>query len=176
MNIDDLKRKIRNIPNFPKQGVIFRDITTLLEDGEAFAKVIDIFYQHYQNKNINKVVAIESRGFIFGGALAYKMGAAFVPVRKLGKLPGETIKKEYELEYGVDALEMHRDAIQPGDNTLVIDDLMATGGTLAATCGLVEKLGGTVAGIGVLIELSFLKGQEKFQKYDYLALIKYETE
>lgn len=176
MNIDDLKSKIRNIPNFPKQGVIFRDITTLLEDGEAFSKVIDIFYQHYKDKNINKIVAVESRGFIFGGALSYKMGAAFVPVRKLGKLPGETIKKEYELEYGVDALEMHRDAIKAGDNALVIDDLMATGGTLAATCGLVEKLGGTVAGIGVLIELSFLKGQEKFQKYDYLALVKYETE
>lgn len=176
MNIDDLKHKIRNIPNFPKQGIVFRDITTLLEDSEAFTKVIDIFYQHYQDKGINKIVAIESRGFIFGGALAYKMGAAFVPVRKLGKLPGETIKKEYELEYGVDALEMHRDAIEPGDNALVIDDLMATGGTLAATCGMVEKLGGTVAGIGVLIELSFLKGQEKFQKYDYLPLIKYDSE
>jgi adenine phosphoribosyltransferase len=176
MNIDDLKNKIRNIPNFPKQGIVFRDITTLLEDGEAFGKVIDIFHQHYQEKGINKIVAIESRGFIFGGALAYKMGAAFIPVRKLGKLPGETIKKEYELEYGVDALEMHRDAIEPGDKALVIDDLMATGGTLAATCGMVEKLGGTVAGIGVLIELSFLKGQEKFQKYDYLPLIKYDSE
>jgi adenine phosphoribosyltransferase len=176
MNIDDLKNKIRNIPNFPKQGIVFRDITTLLDDSEAFAKVIEIFYQHFQDKHINKIVAIESRGFIFGGALAYKMGAAFVPVRKLGKLPGETIKKEYELEYGVDALEMHRDAIDPGDRALVIDDVMATGGTLAATCGLVEKLGGIVAGIGVLIELSFLKGQEKFQKYDYLPLIKYDSE
>jgi len=176
MNIDDLKQKIRSIPNFPKQGVVFRDITTLLQDGEAFAKVIDIFYQHYHDKNINKVVAIESRGFIFGAALAYKMHAAFVPVRKLGKLPGETIKKEYELEYGVDALEMHRDSVKPGDNVVVIDDLMATGGTLTATCGMVEKLGGKVAGIGVLIELSFLKGQDKLRNYDYLALIKYDSE
>ncbi|HDS01994.1 MAG TPA: adenine phosphoribosyltransferase [candidate division Zixibacteria bacterium] len=176
MNIDDLKQKIRNIPNFPKPGIVFRDITTLLDDVEAFRKVIDIYADHFQDKNINKIVAIESRGFIFGGALAYKMDAAFVPVRKLGKLPGETIKKEYELEYGVDALEMHRDAIRAGDNVLIVDDLMATGGTLAATCGMVEKLGANIAGIAVLIELSFLKGQDKFQKYDYLPLIKYDSE
>jgi adenine phosphoribosyltransferase len=176
MNVDDLKQKIRNIPNFPKPGIVFRDITTLLDDVEAFKKVIDIFSDHYKDKNINKIVAIESRGFIFGGALAYKMDAAFVPIRKLGKLPGETIKKEYELEYGVDALEMHRDAIEAGDNALIVDDLMATGGTLAATCGMVEKLGANIAGIAVLIELSFLKGQEKFQKYDYLPLIKYDSE
>jgi adenine phosphoribosyltransferase len=176
MNVDDLKQKIRNIPNFPKPGIVFRDITTLLDDVEAFRKVIDIYSEHFADKNITKVVAIESRGFIFGGALAYKMDAAFVPVRKLGKLPGETIKKEYELEYGVDALEMHRDAIKAGDNVLIVDDLMATGGTLAATCGMVEKLGANIAGIAVLIELSFLKGQEKFQKYDYLPLIKYDSE
>ncbi|NIP42050.1 MAG: adenine phosphoribosyltransferase [candidate division Zixibacteria bacterium] len=176
MNVDDLKQKIRNIPNFPKPGIVFRDITTLLDDVEAFRKVIDIYSEHFGDKNITKVVAIESRGFIFGGALAYKMDAAFVPVRKLGKLPGETIKKEYELEYGVDALEMHRDAIKAGDNVLIVDDLMATGGTLAATCGMVEKLGANIAGIAVLIELSFLKGQEKFQKYDYLPLIKYDSE
>jgi adenine phosphoribosyltransferase len=176
MNIDDLKQKIRNIPNFPKPGIVFRDITTLLDDTEAFQKVIDIYADHFKDKDINKIVAIESRGFIFGGALAYKMDAAFVPVRKLGKLPGETIKKEYELEYGVDALEMHRDAIKSGDQVLIVDDLMATGGTLAATCGMVEKLGAIIAGIAVLIELSFLKGQEKFQKYDYLPLIKYDSE
>ncbi len=176
MNIDDLKQKIRNIPNFPKPGIVFRDITTLLDDTEAFKKVIDIYADHFKDKDINKIVAIESRGFIFGGALAYKMDAAFVPVRKLGKLPGETIKKEYELEYGVDALEMHRDAIESGDQVLIVDDLMATGGTLAATCGMVEKLGAGIAGIAVLIELSFLKGQEKFQKYDYLPLIKYDSE
>jgi adenine phosphoribosyltransferase len=176
MNIDDLKEKISSYPNFPRPGVVFRDITTLLEDNAAFNKSIDIFHDYFKDKNINKIVAIESRGFIFGGALAYKMGAGFVPVRKLGKLPGETIKKEYALEYGVDALEMHRDSISRGDSVLVIDDLMATGGTLSATCGMVEKLGGTIAGVGVLIELSFLKGQEPFQKYDYLALIKYDSE
>ncbi|MBD3217292.1 MAG: adenine phosphoribosyltransferase [candidate division Zixibacteria bacterium] len=176
MNIDDLKQKIRNIPNFPKPGIVFRDITTLLDDVEAFQKVIDIYADHFKDKDINKIIAIESRGFIFGGALAYKINAAFVPVRKLGKLPGETIKKEYELEYGVDALEMHRDAIKSGDRVLIVDDLMATGGTLAATCGMVEKLGANIAGIAVLIELSFLKGQEKFQKYDYLPLIKYDSE
>ena len=176
MNTNDLKDRIRNIPNFPKPGIVFRDITTLLNDAEAFAKVIDIYTEHYKDKGINKIVAIESRGFIFGGALAYKMGAAFVPVRKLGKLPGDTIKKEYELEYGVDALEMHRDSIKAGDNVLVVDDLMATGGTLSASCGLVEKLGATIVGIAVLIELSFLKGQDKFKNYDYLPLIKYDSE
>ena len=176
MNIDDLKDRIRSIPNFPKPGVVFRDITTLLSDAEAFRKVIDIFSEHFKDKNITKVVAIESRGFIFGGALAYNMNAAFVPVRKLGKLPGETIKKEYELEYGVDSLEMHKDAVRAGDNVLVIDDLLATGGTLSATCGLVEKLGANIAGIAVLIELTFLKGQEPFSRYDYLPLIKYSTE
>lgn len=176
MNINDLKDRIRNIPNFPKPGIVFRDITTLLNDPKAFAKVIDIYSEHFKDKGINKIVAVESRGFIFGGALAYKMGAAFIPVRKLGKLPGETIKKEYELEYGVDALEMHRDSIKSGDNVLVVDDLMATGGTLAASCGMVEKLGGNIAGIGVLVELSYLKGQELFKNYDYLPLIKYDSE
>jgi adenine phosphoribosyltransferase len=176
MNIDDLKDRIRSIPNFPKPGVIFRDITTLLNDAQAYRKVIDIYYEHFKDKSINKIVAIESRGFIFGGALAYKLNAAFVPVRKLGKLPGETIKKDYELEYGVDSLEMHKDAIVPGDNVLVVDDLLATGGTLAASCGLVEKLGGNIAGIAVLIELTFLKGQEPFSRYDYLPLIKYSSE
>jgi adenine phosphoribosyltransferase len=176
MHETDLKARIRSIANFPKPGVVFRDITTLLKDQSAFAAVIDRFYEHFGGKDVNKIVAVESRGFIFGGALAYKMGAAFVPVRKLGKLPGETIRKEYQLEYGADALEMHRDAIENGDRVLVLDDLMATGGTLSATCGLVEKLGGTVVGVGVLIELSFLKGQEQFQKYDYQALIKYDSE
>ncbi len=176
MNIDDLKAGIRNIPNFPKPGIVFRDITTLIKDPEAFRKVIDIFHEHFKDKDIDTIVAIESRGFIFGGALAYNMNASFVPVRKLGKLPGETIKKEYELEYGVDALEMHRDAIKAGNNVLVVDDLMATGGTLSATCGLVEKLGANVSGIAVLIELSFIGGQEQFKKYDYFPLIKYDSE
>jgi len=176
MNIDDLKQKIRSIPNFPKPGVVFRDITTLLNDKEAFAKVIDIFAQHFRDKQINKVVAIESRGFIFGGALAYKMNTAFVPIRKLGKLPGETIKKEYSLEYGIDTLEMHKDGIKSGDRVLMIDDLLATGGTLAASCGLVEKVGGIIAGVGVLIELSFLNGQDYFKNYDYMPLIKFDSE
>lgn len=172
----DLKSKIRNIPDFPKKGIVFRDISTLLQDKEAFNYSIERLAERYRDKKIDMIAAIESRGFIFGGAMADRMDAGFVPVRKLGKLPYETVKKEYTLEYGHATLEMHKDAIQPGQRVLIVDDLLATGGTLSATCGLVEKLGGTVAGIAVLIELSFLNGREKFSKYDFCSIIQYESE
>ena len=172
----DLKDKIRNIPDFPKKGIVFRDISTLLQDKEAFNYSVERLAERYLDKKIDMVAAIESRGFIFGGALADRMDAGFVPVRKLGKLPYETVKKDYTLEYGYATLEMHKDAIQPGERVLIVDDLLATGGTLSATCGLVEKLGGVVAGIAVLIELSFLKGREKFSKYDFCSIIQYESE
>ena len=172
----DLKSKIRNIPDFPKKGIVFRDISTLLQDKEAFNYSVGRLAERYLDKKIDMIAAIESRGFIFGGALADRMDAGFVPVRKLGKLPYETVKKDYTLEYGHATLEMHRDAVQPGQRVLIVDDLLATGGTLSATCGLVEKLGGVVAGIAVLIELSFLKGREKFSKYDFCSIIQYESE
>ena len=172
----DLKDKIRNIPDFPKKGIVFRDISTLLQDKEAFNYSVERLAERYLDKKIDMVAAIESRGFIFGGALADRMDAGFVQVRKLGKLPYETVKKDYTLEYGYATLEMHKDAIQPGERVLIVDDLLATGGTLSATCGLVEKLGGVVVGIAVLIELSFLKGREKFSKYDFCSIIQYESE
>jgi adenine phosphoribosyltransferase len=172
----DLKRKIRNIPDFPKKGIVFRDITPLLQDGVAFQHAIDLFYKRFKDREIERVVGIESRGFIFGGAAAARLGAGFVPVRKLGKLPAETVRKEYMLEYGFDSLEMHLDAIESGQRVLVMDDLLATGGTLAATCGLVEQVGGLVVGVAVLIELSFLKGRAKLKGYDLFSLIQYERE
>jgi len=172
----DLKTKIRNIPDFPKKGIIFRDISTLLQDKQAFSHAIDQLSERYADKRIDQVAAIESRGFIFGGALADRLDAGFVPVRKLGKLPYETVKKDYMLEYGYATLEMHKDAIKPGEQVLIVDDLAATGGTLLATCGLVEKVGGIVAGIAVLIELSFLKPRAKFSKYDFYSIIQYESE
>ena len=172
----DLKAKIRNIPDFPKKGIVFRDISTLLQDKQAFNYSIDRLAERFSEKKIDQVAAIESRGFIFGGALADRLKAGFVPVRKLGKLPFETVKKDYTLEYGYATLEMHKDAIQPGERVLIVDDLIATGGTLLATCGLVEKVGGVVAGISVLIELAFLKPKEKFSKYDFHSIIQYESE
>ncbi|MCI0595207.1 MAG: adenine phosphoribosyltransferase [candidate division Zixibacteria bacterium] len=172
----DLKSRIRNIADFPKKGIVFRDISTLLQDKKAFNYSIERLAERYLDKRIDMIAAIESRGFIFGGALADRMEAGFVPVRKLGKLPYETVKKDYTLEYGYATLEMHKDAIHPGQRVLIVDDLIATGGTLLATCGLVEKLGGVVAGIAVLIELSFLKGREKFSKYDFHSIIQYESE
>lgn len=172
----DLKAKIRNIPDFPKKGIVFRDISTLLQDKVAFNCAIDRMVERFADKKIGQVAAIESRGFIFGGALADRLEAGFVPVRKLGKLPFETVKKDYTLEYGYATLEMHKDAVQPGERVLIVDDLAATGGTLLATCGLVEKVGGVVAGISVLIELSFLRPKEKFSKYDFYSIIQYESE
>lgn len=167
---------IRDIPDFPKPGIVFKDITTLIKNGKAFNEVIDIFHKKVKNKKVDLVLAIESRGFIFGGALANKLKVGFVPVRKPGKLPGAVEQESYALEYGQDTLQIHKDAVKRGQKVLIVDDLLATGGTLQAACRLVEKLGGKVAGILVLIELSFLKGKDKLSNYDFFSLIKYDSE
>lgn len=172
----DLKRLIRNVKDYPKKGVVFRDITTLLKDGKALKRAVDLLYHRSEGKKLDLIAAIESRGFILGGALANRMGVGFVPVRKFGKLPADRIEEKYDLEYGTDALEIHKDAVRKGQRVLIVDDLLATGGTLQATCKLVEKLGGEVAGILVLIELSFLNGRDKLKNYDLFSLIKYDEE
>src|SRR2546427_5903039 len=161
MDIADLKGKIRDIKDFPTEGILFKDITTLLKDGPAFRYVIDAIASRYQKERVDVVVGIESRGFIFGGALAHQLRAGFVPVRKLGKLPGKTIEVEYELEYGRDALAVHEDAIKPGQRVLAVDDLLATGGAMAAALRLVPQPGGKGVGGGVMIELALLKGRGK---------------
>lgn len=168
-----LRNKIRDIPDFPKPGIIFKDITPLLSDVKSFQKVIDTFAKRYADKAIDDIVAIESRGFIFGSALAYRIDAGFVPVRKRGKLPYKTESVEYALEYGTDVIEIHQDAIHPGSRVLVIDDLLATGGTAKATCNLVEKTGGTVVECGFVIELAFLNGREKLKGHEVFSLIQY---
>jgi adenine phosphoribosyltransferase len=172
----DLKQYIRSIPDFPKKGIVFRDITTLLRDKEAFRQAIDSFVDRYKNVRIDKIVSVESRGFIFGSALAYRLHAGFVPVRKPKKLPGTTLRREYKLEYGTDALEIHTDAIGHGEHILIIDDLLATGGTIRATCDLVKQLGGVIVGVAFLIELSFLNGRAGLQEYDIVSLINYDAE
>jgi adenine phosphoribosyltransferase len=174
MDVAALRAKIRDIKDFPTEGILFKDITTLLKDGPAFRAVVDMIAANYANDRIDVVVGIESRGFIFGGAVAHQLGAGFVPVRKLGKLPGKTIEVEYELEYGRDALAMHEDAVQPGQRVLAVDDLLATGGTMAATLRLVQQLGGKVIGVAFMIELAFLKGREKLKDYPLHSLIVYE--
>ncbi len=157
----DLKAFIRNVPDFPKKGIGFKDITTLLKNGPAFQDAIIELCRPYQSQKLDVVVGIESRGFILGGAVAIELGAGFVPVRKPGKLPAAALREEYELEYGTDALEIHRDAIEKGMKVLLVDDLLATGGTAAATIRLIKRLGGDVIGVTFLIELSFLNGREK---------------
>ncbi len=169
----DLAQYIRNIPDWPKPGVQFKDITTLLKVPDAFREAVDRLAEPFQDKQIDLVVSIEARGFIFGGALAYKLGAGFVPARKPGKLPAETVREEYALEYGTDAIEIHKDAIQPGQKILLFDDVLATGGTLSAAARLVERLGGEIVGIALLIDLTFLKGREKLKKYYVHSLIEY---
>ena len=174
MDVAELRAKIRDIKDFPTEGILFKDITTLLKDGPAFRYVIDVLASRYQKQRVDIVVAVESRGFIFGGALAHELNAGFVPVRKLGKLPGKTIEVEYELEYGRDALAIHEDAIKPGQRVLAVDDLLATGGTMAATLRLMEQLGGLVVGVAFLIELAFLHGRDKLRNYPLHALIIYD--
>lgn len=171
--MDAIKSKIRDIPNFPKKGIIFKDITPLLNDPSTFKRVIDIFTDRYLGEKIDMVVAIESRGFIFGSILAYNLKAGFTPVRKIGKLPFKTIKKSYDLEYGTDHLEIHEDAIHSGQRVLIMDDLLATGGTAQAVVHLVEALQGKVISLAFLIELTFLKGREKLKKHDIFSLIQY---
>ncbi|HNS32064.1 MAG TPA: adenine phosphoribosyltransferase [bacterium] len=167
-----LQGLIRTIPDFPKEGILFRDITTLLEDGESFKKVVDLFKSQVPS-GISKVAAIESRGFIFGGALAFALGAGFVPIRKSGKLPWEKIRIEYDLEYGTDVLEMHRDAVKEGERVILVDDLLATGGTAKAACSLVEKAGGRVEKVLFLIELNELKGVSKLKNYNVFSLLRF---
>ena len=173
MDVSELRSKIRDIKDFPTEGILFKDITTLLKDPKAFKCVLDELATRYIQSGVEVVVGVESRGFIFGGALAHELGAGFVPVRKLGKLPAKTIEVEYELEYGRDALAMHEDAIKPGQRILAVDDLLATGGTMAATLRLVEQLGGKVVGVAFMIELAFLHGRDKLKTYPLHSLIVY---
>ena len=173
---DFTKSKIRTIPDFPKKGVMFRDITTLLKDPEGFNAVVEMFYNRYKDKKIDKIVGIESRGFIIGGALAHKLGVGFVPARKPGKLPAKSTRKDYELEYGKDAVEIHDDAIESGDKVLLVDDLLATGGTSAATAALIEELGGDIVECAFIVDLPDLKGREKLKKYSVFNLVEFEGE
>ena len=172
----DLKSKIRNIPDFPKKGIVFRDITTLVGDGEAFKYAVDEMVDHYSGVGIDAILGAEARGFIFGAIMAYKMGVGFIPVRKPGKLPYKTTKASYDLEYGSNILEMHVDAVNKGDKVLIVDDLVATGGTAKAKAELVEKNGGNVVGFCFLIELEFLNPRKLLEDYDVFSLIKYESE
>ena len=176
--MENIKSKIRTIPDFPKKGIMFRDITTLLKDPNAFRQVIDCFVDRYEGKNIDKILAIESRGFIIGGALADRLGKSFIPARKPGKLPSKTVKAEYELEYGKDALEIHEDAINPGDKVLIIDDLLATSGTARAAIDLVKKLDGNVVECAFIVELVDLKGREKIESKNVpvFSLVEFEGE
>jgi len=169
----DLTKIIRDVPDFPQKGIIFKDITTLLKDKDALKYTIDLMVDRYRNQDIHKIVGIESRGFIFGGAVAYLLGCGFVPARKPGKLPADTISESYTLEYGSNTLELHTDAIKAGERVVIIDDLLATGGTAAAVAKLVEQLKGQVMGIEFLIELEFLKGREKLPGYTVNSIIKY---
>lgn len=169
----DLASMIRDVPDFPKEGIVFKDITTLIKDAGAFKEAIDILADHYAGQQIDLVVAVEARGYIFGAPVAYKLGAGFAPVRKVGKLPAETVREEYELEYGTDSVEMHKDGMQPGQKVLIVDDLIATGGSAAATAQLVERLGGEVVGIAFLVELTFLNGVDRLKGYDVFTIVKY---
>lgn len=170
---DALKQWIREVPDFPKSGINFYDITTLLKHPGGLRTTIDEFARLFHGRVFDKVVGIESRGFLFGPQLAYQFHAGFVPVRKPGKLPADTAEESYELEYGTDTLEMHRDAVEPGEQVLIVDDVIATGGTAEATARLVESCGGTVAGFGFVVELSFLNGRERLEDYDIQSLVRY---
>jgi len=169
----DLASRIRDIPDFPKPGIQFKDITTLLKDGESFKAAIDGLLAQIGDRAVDAVVGMESRGFIFGAPVAYALGVGFVPVRKLGKLPADVVSVEYELEYGSATLEMHKDALAPGARVLVVDDLLATGGTVAGTIELVKQLRGEIVALAFLIELTFLKGRERLQGHDIITLIRY---
>jgi adenine phosphoribosyltransferase len=174
MQVSQLRAKIRDIKDFPTEGILFRDITTLLKDGPAWRAVIDHLASTYADARVDLVVGVESRGFIFGGAVAHQLEVGFVPVRKKGKLPARTIEEEYALEYGRDVLAIHEDAIRAGQRVLAVDDLLATGGTMAATLRLVERLGGVVVGAAFLIELAFLGGRDRLKSYQLNSLIVYE--
>ncbi len=170
---NDLKNRIRDIPDFPKEGIIFKDITTLLKDKEAFKKSVNLLAGKFRKEGIELVVGVEARGFIFGAALAYKLGAGFIPVRKKGKLPSKTKSITYDLEYGKDVLEIHEDAIRPGARVLIVDDLLATGGTVKAVSELVKSEKAVIAGVAFLVELEFLKGKDKLKDLPVYSVIKY---
>ncbi len=172
----DLLEKIRTVPDFPKKGIMFRDITTLISDSCAFREAIDLLAKRYKDAGIEKVVSVESRGFIFGAPLAYVLNAGFGPVRKPGKLPAAVMRQEYSLEYGTDVIEMHTDAVRPGEKVLLLDDLLATGGTIRAACDLVKQAGGNIVGLAFLIELSFLHGRDKLKGYDVFSIVQYDSE
>jgi adenine phosphoribosyltransferase len=174
MNADHLKKLIREVPNFPKKGILFYDITTLLKDKAGFATLVDLLSEQFIGHNVDLVLGMEARGFIFAPALAYRLGAGFVPVRKAGKLPAETVKFDYALEYGTNSLEMHKDAIQKGQRVLIVDDLLATGGTAEATAKLATALGAEIAGLGFIVELDFLHGREKLKGYEVTSLLHYD--
>ncbi|MFA5833023.1 MAG: adenine phosphoribosyltransferase [Bacteroidota bacterium] len=171
-----LESIIRTIPDFPKQGIMFKDITTVLKNAEALQYCVNSFYEYYKNKKISKVIGIESRGFIIGTALAYRLGVGFVPIRKPGKLPAEKIRQEYQLEYGTDTIEMHKDAITPGERVILHDDVLATGGTMQAACKMVKQLGGNIVGLSFLIELAFLQPRNKLSGFDIHSLVSYDAE
>ena len=174
LNSDQLKKLIREIPDFPKKGILFYDITTLLKDKSGYAALIDQLAEHYIGKQVDLILGMEARGFIFGPALAYRLNAGFVPVRKPGKLPAATARVEYDLEYGSNALEVHKDAIEKGQRVLIVDDLLATGGTAQATAKLATALGAQIAGLGFVVELDFLKGRDKLKTYDVFSLLHYD--
>ena len=173
MTPDELRAKIREIPDFPKPGILFYDITTLLKDPVAYKAAIDAMLAPYADKQVDLVVGMESRGFIFSAPLAYQLGAGLVPVRKLGKLPAETISVEYALEYGSNTLEVHRDAIEPGQRVLIVDDLLATGGTVRGTVELVQRLRGEIVGLAFLVELTFLRGRDRLADQSVSAVVQY---
>ncbi len=170
---DWLRGRVRDIPDFPSPGIVFRDLTPLLGDVEAFRFTVDAIADAFAGRRVDKVVGIEARGFILAGPVAYRLGAGFVPVRKPGKLPWRTESEDYALEYGVDQLELHSDGVAPGEQVLIVDDVIATGGTARATVRLVEKLGATVAGLGFVVELTYLGGREKLDGYDIVSLVAY---
>lgn len=171
--MEDLKAHIREVPDFPKPGILFYDITTLLQHPLALRKTVDRFVWLFAERHVHKVIGVESRGFMFAPSVAYDLNAGFVPVRKPGKLPAEKLRQTYDLEYGTDTLEMHRDAVLPGEKVLIVDDVIATGGTALAAAKLVEAAGGEVVGFGFIIELTFLPGREKLAGYDVRSLIQY---
>jgi len=172
--MERLRQVIRDIPDFPKKGVVFKDITTLLRDAEAFSQSIDLLSSALLGRNYDALVGIESRGFIFASSLAYKLGKGLIPVRKPGKLPAQTVQVSYQLEYGTDSLEMHADAIEPGQRVIIVDDVLATGGTARAVAELVEKVGGKVDALGFLVELDFLNGRRKLSDYEVLSILRYD--
>jgi adenine phosphoribosyltransferase len=173
VQIDQIEALIRDVPDFPEPGIVFKDITPVLADPIAFSTIIDLIVVHFGRGNVDKVVGIEARGFILGAPVAYHFGAGVIPVRKKGKLPHETLEESYALEYGTASLEIHTDAVQAGERVLVVDDVLATGGTAKAAASLVERIGGKVCGIATLIELEFLHGRDKLQGYDLFTLIQY---